>query len=343
MNQTSHLQGGAPVSQAHAPLTDSQALCVGIDVAKDSVEVAMGLDTPTFALSNDEPGFEALLDRLRNQSVRLIVVEATGGFEAALVCACQSAGFDVALINPRQARDFARAMGHLAKTDRIDARVLARLAQVIDAHERRDTFVKTLASEQRLVLSALATRRTQIVTMLVAERNRLPLAHSKAKPSIKNMIEALEKELARIDKDMHQHVQTHFADVSALLGSVKGIGPTTLATLIADLPELGTLGRRQISALVGVAPLNRDSGRMRGKRTIHGGRAHVRAVLYMATLVATRHNQAIKAFYQKLLAAGKPKKVALVACMRKLLSILNAMMKSKTHWRDSFHLKENMT
>ena len=235
----------------------------------------------------------------------------------------------MAVINPRQGRDFARAMGHLAKTDRIDARVLARLGQIIDTHEHRDAFVKTIAGEQRPLLRALATRRKQIVSMRVAERNRLPLAHAKAKPSIKNMIEALQKELAHIDEDMNQHVQAHFADVSALLGSVKGIGPTTLATLIAHLPELGTLGRRQLSALVGVAPINRDSGRMRGKRTIHGGRADVRAALDMATLVATRYNPIMKTFYQRLLAAGKPKKLALVACMRKLLSILNAMIKSK--------------
>lgn len=314
----------------------STPVTVGIDVAKDTIEVAIGQHA-SFSLSNDVEGFDVLLARVASQPVALVAMEATGGYESALACALQAAGYAVAVINPRQARDFARAMGQLAKTDRIDACILSQLAQVLQRHPERDKFIKPLASAEQQRLAALVARRRQLVAMLVAERNRLPQAHAHTRPSLQKIIAALSKELARIDREMAAYIKTHFAQLSQLLDSAKGVGPTTVSTLIAEMPELGCLTRRQIGALVGVVPLNRDSGLMRGKRTIFGGRGRVRQVLYMAALTAARHNPAIKAFYARLLAAGKPKKVALVACMRKLLTILNAMVKAGKPWDASLH------
>lgn len=312
-------------------------LHIGIDVSKASLDVAIGSALPPFSARNDLDGFDAILAELAKHPVSLILMEATGGLEAPLACSLQAAGFEVVVINPRQARDFARAMGYLAKTDTIDAKALAMMAEVIDRHPERERFIQPLPDPQRQALAALVTRRRQLVTMLVAERNRLTQAHPQARKSIKTIIDALKHELARIDHDMNRHVQTHFSALSGLLNSVKGVGTTTTATLLAEIPELGKLSRREISALAGVAPLNRDSGKMRGRRTIFGGRAHVRSVLYMATLVATRFNPVINAFYTRLVTAGKPKKVALVACMRKLLTILNAMLKTGKEWDASFH------
>lgn len=322
------------------PTSMPAPMTVGIDVAKNTLEVAIGPDAPSWTLPNTSEGFEALVDRLKGVAVRLVLLEATGGMEVGVACACQAAGLDVAVINPRQSHSFAVAMGHLAKSDRIDARVLAQLATVIDAHPRRHVFVKPLPDAQQQLLAALVTRRRQILAMLVAERNRLEQSHTRTHKSIRNIIKALNRELTDMDDDMAKHISAHHADLAALLNSVKGVGPATTSTLIAEVPELGQLSRRQISALVGVAPLNRDSGLMRGKRTIFGGRASVRHVLYMAALVATRHNAVIRAFYQRLLAAGKPKKVALVACMRKLLTILNAIARSRQGWSDTFHTAE---
>ncbi|WGL27182.1 IS110 family transposase [Pectobacterium brasiliense] len=312
-------------------------LHIGIDVSKASLDIAMGSAFPPFSATNDLDGFDAIQAELAKHSVSLILMEATGGLEAPLACSLQAAGFEVVVINPRQARDFARAMGYLAKTDRIDAKVLAQMAEVIDRHPERERFIQPLPDIQRQALAALVTRRRQLVTMLVAENNRLASAHPQSRKSIKTIINALKHELARIDHDMNKHVQSHFKALSDLLASVKGVGTTTISTLLAELPELGKLSRRQISALVGVAPLNRDSGKMRGKRTIFGGRASIRSVLYMATLVATRFNPVIKDFYTRLVNAGKPKKVALVACMRKLLTILNAMLKTGQAWNNDFH------
>lgn len=314
----------------------STPITVGIDVAKDTLEVAIGQHA-SFSLSNDVEGFDALLARLAAQPVALVAMEATGGYESALACALQAVGYAVAVINPRQARDFARAMGQLAKTDRIDAAILSQLAQVLQRHPERAKFVKPLPSAEQQRLAALVARRRQLVAMLVAERNRLPQAHAHTRPSLQKIILALSKELARIDREMGAYIKTHFAELSQLLDSAKGVGPTTISTLIAEMPELGCLTRRQIGALVGVVPFNRDSGLMRGKRTIFGGRGRVRQVLYMAALTAARHNPAIQAFYARLLAAGKPKKVALVACMRKLLTILNAMVKAGKPWDASLH------
>jgi transposase len=319
------------------PNETAEPITVGIDVAKNTIEVALGQKAATFSLDNTPEGIDSLLTRLSGCQVALVVMEATGGLESAVACAFQVAGYAVAIINPRHARDFARAMGQLAKTDRIDARLLAQLGEVIERHPERHKFVKPLPTAESQVLAALGTRRRQLLTMLVAERNRLAQTHAQTKKSINAIIEALTKELGRIDEDLTGHLQSHFADLSALLDSVKGVGKTTISTLIAEVPELGQLSRRQISALIGVAPMNRDSGLMRGRRTIFGGRSSVRHTLYMAALVASRHNPVIKAFYDRLVDAGKPKKVALVACMRKLLTILNAMVKADKPWDASLH------
>jgi transposase len=312
---------------------DVSPVAVGIDVSKDLLEVAVGAQEQSFSLTNDPAGLDALLERLATRPVSLVVLEATGGYEAAAACALQALGHSVAVVNPRQARDFARSMGQLAKTDSIDARVLAQLAEVIDRHPERSKYVKTLPTDQQQELAAMVTRRNQVVAMLVAERNRVRISHKRSHPSIGRIVAALQAELNDTDNDMAGHLKAHFADLTDLLQSVKGVGITTAATLIAGLPELGKLSRREICALVGIAPLNRDSGRMRGRRTIYGGRADVRKALYMAALVATRWNPCIKDFYQRLLAAGKPKKVALVACMRKLLTILNAIVRTATPFR----------
>lgn len=321
----------SPLDSTCTPIT------VGIDVAKDTLEVAFGRNATTVSSGNDAEAIDALLAQLRGYSVALVTMEATGGLEGPVACALQAAGYAVAIINPRQARDFARAMGQLAKTDRIDARVLAQLGEVIDQHAERDRFVKPPASAEQQVLAALLVRRRQLVAMLGAERNRLAQTHPQTRKSITAIIKALTKELAHIDQDMSGHLSAHFADLSALLATARGVGPMTTSTLIAEVPELGRLSGRKISALVGVAPLNRDSGLMRGRRTIWGGRAGVRRVLYMAALVACRHNLVIKAFYERLVTAGKPKKVALVACMRKLLTILNAMVRTGRPWDQSLH------
>lgn len=296
----------------------------------------MTIYTP-LSISNETAGFDILLAELAQHQVALIVLEATGGLEMAVACALQAAGFAVAVINPRQARDFARAMGKLAKTDRIDARILAQLGEVIERHPEREKFVKALPTIEQQALAALVSRRRQLITMLVSERNRLAQSHAQTRKSIETIIQVLTDELGRIENDMDGYIQAHFADLSALLRTAKGVGDATISVLIAEVPELGKLTRREISSLIGVAPINRDSGTMRGKRTIFGGRGDVRRVLYMAALVATRHNPAIKLFYRRLVEAGKPKKVALVACMRKLLTVLNAMAKARRPWDISFH------
>ncbi|MCT8351789.1 MULTISPECIES: IS110 family transposase [Photorhabdus] len=312
-------------------------LCVGIDVSKTTLDITASNEFAQFTAGNDSDGFDAILAELRKHSVELVLMEGTGGLEAAVACSLQAEGFDVAVINPRQARDFARATGYLAKTDRIDARVLAQMAEVINHHPERERFIRALPDAERQVLAAMVVRRRQLITMLVAERNRLHPSHPQSKKSINIIINALEGELARIDTDMNGHLKSHFKELSERLSSVKGVGTMTVAALLAEVPELGNLSRREISALVGVAPINRDSGTMRGRRSIFGGRAGVRTALYMSALVAARFNPVIKASYMRLLAAGKAKKVALVACMRKLLTILNAMLRKNEEWNESYH------
>jgi transposase len=310
----------------------SQPVFVGIDVAKDTVEVACS-DASSQSFTNNEGGHAKVLRWLARKRVALLVLEATGGYEQACAVALAAAGLPVSVLNPRQARDFARAMGRLAKTDRIDASVLAEFAAVLHARGHQP---RPLASTEQRELGALVARRRQLVTMLVSERQRLGVAHARARPSIEAVIELLLRQLADIDDELKRTLKDRHADLSALLQSVKGVGPTTTSTLIAELPELGSLTRKQITSLVGLAPLNRDSGTFRGQRHIFGGRASVRRVLYVAALVASRFNPAVKACYERLLAAGKPKKVALVACMRKLLITLNAIARTKTPWRSDF-------
>lgn len=314
-----------------------KSIQVGVDVAKDTFDVRLGVGGELCQFTNDVLGHEGLLERLNDFEVSLIVMEATGGYERALMCALQAAEHEVAVVNPRQARDFAKAMGYLEKTDRIDAGMLTEFAQTLDRHPKRAAFVTPLLDTQRVELAALVARRRQLVDMLTAERNRLGLSHKAARRSIAAIIKALQRQLEDIEATMAVHVQKHHADLAELLGSAKGIGPNTVATLIAELPELGRLSNRQISKLVGVAPLNRDSGVQRGRRTIFGGRAALRRALYMPTLVASVHNPVIKVFYKRLVAAGKAKKVALIAAMRKLLTILNAMVRSTKRWDQTLH------
>ena len=243
----------------------------------------------------------------------------------------------MAVVNPRTARDFARAMGALAKTDALDARMLAAFARVLHQHPQRERFVKPLADAELQRLQALVLRRRQLVQMITSERQRLRISHAAARPSIERVIEFLKAELADSDAEVAAHVQRHHAELAAALASVPGIGAASVAVLLAELPELGKLDRRRVAALVGVAPLNRDSGQMRGQRSIWGGRANVQRVLYMATLTAVRHNPILKAHYERLLGAGKRKKVALVACMRKLLTMLNAIAKHGSKWDPTLH------
>jgi transposase len=243
----------------------------------------------------------------------------------------------VAVVNPRTARDFARAMGTLAKTDALDARMLAAFARALHQHPERERFVKPLADAELQRLQALVLRRRQLVQMITSERQRMRISHVAARPSIERVIEFLKAELGDSDAQVAAHVQHHHATLAAALASVPGIGAASVAVLLAELPELGKLDRRRVAALVGVAPLNRDSGQMRGQRSIWGGRADVRRTLYMATLTAVRHNPILKTHYEHLLAAGKRKKVALVACMRKLLTMLNAIAKHGSTWDPTLH------
>lgn len=303
--------------------------CIGIDVAATDEIIP-------FTVSNDTKGFEIIINKISELNISLILMEATGGLEAQVAAYLQSEGYEVVIINPRQARDFARAMGHLAKTDRLDAALLAQLARVIDDHPDRNRYIRLMPDAARKALTAMVVRRRQLNQMLVAERNRLYPSHPDSRESISRVMKALEAELALVTRMMNRQVRQHFREQARLLTSVKGVAEITAATLLAELPELGTLTRREISALVGVAPVNRDSGKMRGRRTIFGGRAGVRCTLYMAVITAIQFNPAIRAFYVRLVEAGKAKKVALVACMRKLLTILNAMVKSGALWEDDF-------
>lgn len=315
----------------------SDSVFVGVDVSSQTLEVASSGELKTWQVANDATGLEALVSRLLELKPALTVLEATGGYEFEAACALQAAGLAVAVVNPRTARDFARAMGALAKTDALDARMLAAFARVLHQHPERQRFVKPLADAELQRLQALVLRRRQLVQMITSERQRMRISHVAARPSIERVIEFLTSELGDSEAEVAAHVQRHHAELAAALASVPGIGTASVAVLLAELPELGKLDRRRVAALVGVAPLNRDSGQMRGQRTIWGGRSDVRRTLYMATLTAVRHNPILKTHYERLLAAGKRKKVALVACMRKLLTMLNAIAKNGSKWDPSLH------
>jgi transposase len=302
---------------------------MGIDVAKAQLDIAVRPSGERWAVPNNTDGVATLVEQVQALHPTLIVLEATGGLERAATAALATAGLPVVVVNPRQARDFARAIGQLAKTDALDARALAHFADVIRPTPR------PLPDAQTQELRALLGRRQQLIVMRTAEQNRLAGTSGRLQTDIEAHITWLNERLATLDDDIETLLRASplWRENDDLLQSAPGIGPVCARTLLLELPELGTLNRRQIAALVGVAPLNRDSGTLRGRRTIWGGRAHVRTVLYMGTLVATRYNPRIKAFYERLLAAGKVKKVALTACMHKFLTILNAMLKPRTPWQ----------
>ena len=304
---------------------------VGIDVSKAQVDVAVRPTGQRWVVSYDETGIKELVSQMVDLGPAMVLLEATGGLELPLVAALAAAALPVVVVNPRQVRDFARATGTLAKTDALDAAVLAHFADAVRPE------VRPLRDAESQVLNSLTARRHQVLTMLVSEKNRLGTAISAVRPRIEAHIAWLEQELSDLDKELRQSLRRSpvWREKDDLLRTVPGVGEQLSLTLLADLPELGTLDRRQIAALVGVAPFNRDSGTLRGRRAVWGGRSRVRGVLYMGTLTATRFNPVISDFYQRLLAAGRAKKVALVACMRKLLTILNAMVKNNSTWRGS--------
>ena len=309
-------------------LMEQESIFVGIDVAKAQVDVAVRPAGDRWEVSHDDAGIGQLVSQLKNLEPVMVLVEASGGLELSLVAALATEDLPVVVVNPRQVRDFARATGKLAKTDALDAAVLAHFAEAIRPP------VRPLRDAETQVLNSLVARRHQVMTMLVSEKNRLSAATTVAvRPRIEAHIAWLERELKDLDEGLRQTLRQSpvWREKD---DTVPGVGEQLSLTLMAYLPELGALDRRQIAALVGVAPFNRDSGALRGRRTVWGGRARVRATLYMGALVASRFNPVIRDFYQRLLAAGKPKKLALTACMRKLLIILNSMLKHRSPWRD---------
>ena len=305
---------------------------VGIDVAKATLDVALGSDGELVQVENSETGIARLLEQLGEVAPELVVLEATGGYESVVAGAIVGRGIAVAVVNPRQVRDFARATGVLAKTDRIDARVLARFAEAVRPEPR------PLPTAEAKELEEYLSRRRQLVDMLTMEKNRQSIAATeRMKKSLKKHVEWLEEALRRANDDIDKAIRNSPAwrEQEDLLRSVPGIGPVSARTMLAELPELGRLNRKKIAALVGVAPLNRDSGTMQGSRTCWGGRASVRQVLYMAAVTAVRCNPVIRRTYAALRARGKKHKVALVACMRKLLTILTAMVRDQRRWSPS--------
>jgi transposase len=302
---------------------------VGIDVSKAWLDVAVHEQNEEFRVSNDSVGIADLVKRLKKMAPTLIVLEPTGGFEMLVVAELTGAGLPVAVVNAKRVRDFARATGQLAKTDKLDAKVLAHFAAVIRP------VVRTLRNDEEEQLAALLTRRRQVVDMLTVEKNRLVTVRAKMRSDIEAHVDWLSASLKELDKEIGDFVKGSpvWKEKDDLLQSVPGVGPVTSATMLGMLPELGKLNRQEIAALVGVAPINKDSGRKQGRRQVYGGRADVRSVLYMAALSAKKYNPVLAKFYDKLLKLGKLKKVALTACMRKLLVILNSMMRTNERWR----------
>ena len=308
----------------------SDAVFVGIDVSKDTLQVAVVPSGEQWTSAHTSTALDALVVKLQTLNPTTVVIEATGGYERAVVAACGAAGVPIAVVNPRQVRAFAVALGHAAKTDAIDAVVLARFG------ERVQPAVRPIADADTHALAALVARRRQLLDMLTAERQRLAQATTTAvRRSLRQHVAWLERRVSDVDDDLGHAIERSplWRVHEDLLRSVPGIGPVVARTLLAELPELGQLDRRAIAALVGVAPFNRESGRWRGRRMIAGGRASVRAVLYMGALTATRHNLPLRTYYQRLRLAGKPAKVALVAVMRKLLTTINAMIKHQVSWQ----------
>lgn len=301
---------------------------IGIDVSKSVLDVSAYPSGNTWQVEYSAPGITALGEELAALGPAVVVVEATGGLEISLTAALGVAGLPVAVVNPRQVRDFARATGRLAKTDKLDAQLLAQFGAMVQPPTR------PLPDAQHRELQAMVTRRQQLIEMLTAERNRSRRTTPRVRQQIEVHVQWLREQLREVDRNLEDFVRSSplWQEDAKVLRSAPGVGPIVTATLIARLPELGSLNCKQVAALVGVAPFNRDSGTLRGKRTVWGGRGALRTALYMAALVATRHNPVLRAFYQRLCNAGKPKKVALIACMRKLLTILNSMIKHHRTW-----------
>lgn len=316
-------------------MSESERLTVGIDVGKDHLDIALLPSGSLHRVTNDAAGHAELVSLLQDASadagIARVVLEATGGYERAAALALADADLPVVIVNPRQTRDFARASGLLAKTDRLDAVSLAQFARAIEP------AVRTLPSREQRHLEDLVHRRRQLVVMIGSEKQRLSASHEpRVRSSIRSLLDVLKREQRAIEQALLHAVEedVDWRATMTLLQSVPGVGPIAALTLLAELPELGLLNEKSIAALVGVAPMNRDSGRTRGKRRTIGGRSSIRKVLYMAALSAIRHNPVIQAFYQRLRHAGKPAKVALTACMRKLLLILNAIIKTRTPWNN---------
>lgn len=315
----------------------SHLIHVGIDVAKETLDVCLLPRKQHFTVDNGPAGLDQIIRQLKTLDPCLVVLEATGGYEIPVAAAIHDAGFDVAVVNPRQVRDFARSIGQLAKTDRLDAEIIARFAQATKVQP------KPTPSSESLKLKELITRRRQLVEMRTADQSRLGLARSRdVRKDLADHIKWLDKRIERIEKDLSRIIRHTpiWREKDNLLRSVPGVGDTVSRTLLAELPELGRANRREISKLAGLAPLNRDSGKMRGKRTIWGGRGSVRAALYMGTLSAIQHNPVIASLYDRLVDAGKDKKLALTACMRKMLTILNAILKTNVPWSPEKRLQK---
>lgn len=310
-------------------MTQTVEIFVGIDVSKTWLDIAVYASDLVWRVGNEEQGIASLVKRLKEMQATLIVLEATGGYEMPVVAELAHAKLPIVVINPRKVRAFARSIGQLAKTDKLDARLLAHFAAAI-----RPT-ARSLPSAEEEHLTGLLVRRRQLVDMLTMEKNRLHTVRPALREDIREHIAWLQAKLAKIDEEIDQFVRDSslWKEKDAILRSAPGVGRVTSCTLLAMLPELGTLNRQEIAALVGVAPVNKDSGRKQGKRRVYGGRATVRSVLYMAALAARRYNPRIRKFYEALLQRGKEKKVALTACMRKLLVILNAMLRTNQSWR----------
>lgn len=312
--------------------TTQQTVIAGVDVAKDELEACVMPSQQRFTVGRDDEGIAKLLEQFKRAGVQCVIVEATGGFERSIVAACLEAGLTTCLVNPRQVRDFARGMGWLAKTDRLDAQALALFGQLAQPRPLEKS------SEKRQELDELVTRRRQLMAAQTAESNRREQTTSKlARKSINTMLATIRKQLAKLDAEIARLIQADdsWRNTDRILKTVPGVGDVTSAALIAELPELGQLNRQAIASLVGLAPFNRDSGRMHGQRSIWGGRKAVRTALYMAALTASRCNPVIQAFALRLKQSGKRTKVVLTACMRKLLVILNTMLKTNTSWNAS--------
>ena len=305
---------------------------VGIDISKHKLDVALGKDGESFTIPYDDQHIHSLVQKLLNIQPSIILLEATGGLENKLVLQLTQHNLPVVVINPRQVRDFAKAVGRLAKTDCIDAKILAYFAEAIQPE------IKPVLDEKTAEIKALIRRRKQLVKLITAEKNRLQQAPEILANDIKELIQFLQNQLKKINSDIDNHISLNKdqLDIQKILQSVPGIGPLTSASILVELPELGTLSNKKIAALAGLAPFNKDSGSFKGTKSVWGGRAYIRSVLYMATLTAIRYNPVIKDFYNRLINVGKKKKIAITACMRKLLVIFNALVKKHETWNPNF-------